>query len=503
MQMEKKYIDTVSKEHIKSLGQFFTNYDIASFMCQWLSPTKSLLDPAVGNSIFFRKIKEFNPFCECTGYEIDTNILEYFGNPSKGTIYNDDYLLNGWNERYDAIVCNPPYNRFQQINNRDNIIKSIYDHTGLKCSGYTNLYVLFLIKSIFQLSDIGRLAYIIPSEFLNSKYGKVVKDLMVRDRLLRAIINFENNNDLFHNATTTCCIILIDKEPKKYVEFYCLSSIDELKNLCIGDDLSSSYNVTYEHLTVTEKWRKFLYMENSTHYHNLTDVSKFCYATRGIATGANDYFCFTNSKLKENNIPLSATSKCICHSSDIRSLFFTDIEFNKLADSNKQVYILDVSEKTNDLVDYLEKGIANGIDKKYLPSCRTPWFSMEKKKPAPIWVSTACRKSIKFIRNLTDTKTLTTFHSVFVNAKYISDTNLLFCYFITPIAQEILRENRKELGNGLDKFQPNDINNAQMLDISVISENDKYRIMDIYSMLINNLSEAYINELNSIFLRYL
>ena len=73
----------------------------------------------------------------------------------------------------------------------------------------------------------------------------------------------------------------------------------------------------------------------------------------------------------------------------------------------------------------------DSINKKYLLSCRSPWYSMEQKPIAPIWVSTACRDGLKFIRNLANVNSLTTFHSVFINEPYEKDINVIFCYFLT------------------------------------------------------------------------
>ena len=128
---------------------------------------------------------------------------------------------------------------------------------------------------------------------------------------------------------------------------------------------------------------------------------------------------------------------------------------------------------------------------------------MEQKPIAPIWVSTACRDGLKFIRNLANVSSLTTFHSVFINEPFEKDINIIFCYFLTPIAQSILRENRKELGNGLEKFQPNDLKTAKMLDITLLSADDYERINLIYYNMIDNYNSTQIDELNEIFSSYL
>ena len=166
--------------------------------------------------------------------------------------------------------------------------------------------------------------------------------------------------------------------------------------------------------------------------------------------------------------------------------------------------MLDISiEDCETIKAYINEGIVAGVNKKHLPSCRTPWYSMEQKAVAPIWVSSACRNGIKFVRNLAGAKSLTTFHSVFVHGDFADDVDVIFSYFLTPIAQTIIRENRKELGNGLEKFQPNDLNAANMLNISVITEDDRTKIINIYNEIVLDNRSALLDELNTIFLSYL
>ena len=59
------------------------------------------------------------------------------------------------------------------------------------------------------------------------------------------------------------------------------------------------------------------------------------------------------------------------------------------------------------------------------------------------------------------------------------------------------------MGNGLEKFQPNDLNAANMLNISVITEDDRTKIINIYNEIVLDNRSALLDELNTIFLSYL
>lgn len=501
--MERTYINTISQEHVKKFGQYFTDEHIAEFMVDWVcKDAKNALDPAVGNSIFFKKIVQNHKNCILEGYEIDEKILNFFGNPTNANIHNLDYLTNDWDKKYDAIVCNPPYNKFQSIDNRKEIIAKIFDNTGVKFSSYTNLYIYFLLKSIYQLSARGKLAYIIPTEFLNSKYGEQIKEILIEKKLINSIINFENDSELFFNATTTSCILLLDKSLKDEIKFYNLKSIDELN--VINDKYC--IKVKYENINAKEKWRCYLKHENNNRnneYKNIKKISEFCSVKRGIATGDNAFFCLSKSKMKQYKIPIQSVSNCICKSADVFNPIFQESDFETLKENDKTVFLLDINENDECLIkDYISIGISKGVNKKYLPANRKKWYIMEQKNIAPIWVSSACRDRIKFVRNLTNSKSLTTFHSIFINKKYEKDTDLIFCYFLTPIAQNLINNNRKELGNGLNKFQPNDLNSADMIDLDIITKDDRQNILNIYDDMKSKYNYNQIEKINDIIAKY-
>ena len=504
MEKERAYSNYVSKEHVTQFSQFFTNQKIADFMASWVSKSaKKILDPSVGNSAFFKAIRKFNKKCKMKGFELDSKILQYFGNPTLSEIEQKDYLTSDWDEKYDGIICNPPYNKFQSIKNRHEILQIINENTGIKYSGYTNQYILFLAKSIHQMSSHGRLAYIIPSEFLNSAYGFEIKQLFIQHKLLHAVVNFQKNEKIFFNAVTTCCIIFLDREEKDHVDFYSIEDIDELTSIDIDSPSTKVKQISYDKLDAKDKWRTYLNNEEKRNYKNLTNFSYFCTVSRGIATGDNEFFCFSPSKAKTNRIPQKCFSKCICRSADIISNVFTEKEFQKLMDSDKNVLLLDIDERNKELVkDYIAKGIRKGVNQKYLTKTRKVWYSMEQKNVAPIWITTANRGGLKVVRNTSTAKTLTTFHSIFVNELFYKYIDIIFCYLLTPIAQEILRNNRKELGNGLEKFQPGDLNSAKVVDFLQISKQDLEKIKKISKNTTGNIDIQSINELDKIFRSY-
>ncbi len=517
---EKEYTRLVSAAHRKKFAQFFTPFPVARFMAAWILANKHLktvLDPAFGLGVFARAIREQNKDCRIKGFDIDTCILEravnLFSNDSFTDIQLNDYMFNDWEHHYDGIICNPPYFKFHDYENKTTL-KIIEKKLGLRLNGFTNLYSLFLLKSAYQLNPGGRAAYIVPSEFLNSDYGKMVKSYLINNKLLRYIIIFDFEANVFDDALTTASILLFANDNEKSeVEFIQIKTPDELEKL--GARLSNyprtkpKNAISFSALNPDIKWRAYYQKQNAAKYKNLVPFATFGKVVRGIATGANQYFAFNLSKAKQHGIAETYLLPCINKAIDVRGCFFTQNDFEELKQQDKNIYILNITDPAQPhLKKYLEMGMAQGIHKKFLTASRSPWFALENRPPAPIWVSVFNRTGLRFVRNEASISNLTTFHCVYpAQAGFFNlvNTDLLFAYLMTSMAKEIFEDNRREYGNGLQKFEPNDINKALMPDLSLLEKDIEYQILDLYEKykksVLEGLPDETLTELiNGIFL---
>jgi adenine-specific DNA-methyltransferase len=513
---EKEYSQFISVEHRKKFAQFFTPYTIAQFMTKWILGNKHLktvLDPAFGLGVFARAIRKDNTECIIKGFDIDCNILrqatKIFEQDNNTSILLKDYMFNDWENKYDGIVCNPPYFKFHDYENKTTLIE-IEDKLGLKLNGFTNLYTLFLLKSAYQLNEGGRAAYIIPSEFLNSDYGKLVKSYLIKNKLLRYIIIFDFEENVFDDALTTASILLFanDKE-KSEVEFINIKTLDDLFALQTKiqsyPHFKSENAIAFSELNPGIKWRAYYQKQNAIRFKNLVSFSTFGKVVRGIATGANEYFIFNCHKANQFNIAEKYLLPCITKSSDIEGAFFTKDDFENLKKRDRFIYLLNAKEPNESSVKYyLEKGEKEEVHKKFLTASRNPWYSLENRPPSPIWVSVFNRNGLRFIRNEAMISNLTTFHCIYLNMFSAQKVDLLFAYLLTDISKDIFNDNRREYGNGLQKFEPNDINKSMMVDINSIDAETEQKIIDLYheyrkSELQKQPNKILLDNINSIF----
>ena len=306
-----EYARHIGDSHRKSFGQYFTHPDVAEFMTRWVldSGKTSLFDPAFGLGAFRATIPQ-DSHAKFSACEVDSKIIEFWkqktGERSE-FIAVEDYLLS-WGRSHANIVCNPPYMRFQKFLNRDIVFREFRRHVGIKISGYTNTASAFLLKSLSELRASGRLAYIMPLEFLNTGYGSLVKEKLIESGHLFAILSFDCEKDIFPDAITSVGIILYDKAVRyTSVRFYVVESITQLK---IFDDLEPVSDVPFEKLDSQSKWLPLFQKQGCTvDPTNTTTLDSFGRFSRGIATGANEFFVLRPSVAKEKG--LNRESECI------------------------------------------------------------------------------------------------------------------------------------------------------------------------------------------------
>lgn len=513
MELEKKYSKNTDLEHRKKFAQFFTPQPIADLMSDWLlgnGNCKTILEPAFGLGIFSRTLLNKNPNLNIKGFDIDETILKeaktHFDSFNNVSLNLEDYMFNDWENKYDGIICNPPYLKFHDYDNKQ-ILQEVENKLKFKFNGFTNLYTLFLLKSVFQLNKEGRAAYIIPSEFLNSDYGKLIKEYLIKTKTLRHLFVIDFKENVFDDAMTTASILLLAND--NYNSEIHISTIDSKSDLQLIKSYIDSYpkgkgefSFAPKDLDPTIKWRKYYQVQNSINYNNLVPFSTYAKVVRGIATGANEYFTFKPSKAKEFNIPESNLLPCICKAKDVKTNFFTSEHFKNLIKKDELTYLFNGQQsKSEEVENYIKKGEQEEINEKFLTKSRKPWYALEKRPPAPIWVSVFNRNGVKFIRNEANISNLTTFHCVYsTNSDLFSKVSidLLFAYLLTDVSKDIFSDNRREYGNGLKKFEPNDLNKSKMLDLSILSESKVEEILELYSNYRQSENEKYIAEIDLI-----
>ncbi len=437
-----------------------------------------IYDPAFGLGAFYLASRAMGCTARFRGSDLDSAILNFWCARTQApnlSLSQEDYLLK-WGQGHAAIVCNPPYMRFQKFLSRDRVLEAFNQHLGLALSGYTNIASAFLMKSISELADGGRLAYLMPLEFLNTGYGTVVKEYMLSQGKLHALIRLDCEKEVFPDITTSIGIILFEKTSNRDVTcFYVVRQLEELETLF---QRTPENIVSQCELQAQEKW--FHYFEPSAIQVNseyLVPLSSYGAFSRGIATGANEFFVLKPSQIASIGLSTADVVACITKSSQVKHPIFADRHWHDLLLRDAAVYLLNLNTHlSGQALEYIRHGEKLGFDRRYLTRTRKPWYRIEWRCPAPILFGVFSRDGYKVVRNYTKAINLTCFHGFQPNLFGTRFVDYLFLYFLSSAGRKIMNLNIRKYGDFLDKFEPNDLNQALVPSIEWFSSIEQERV---------------------------
>ena len=454
------YLRSVENAHRKEFGQFFTPQEVADFMVHWVlrSGEKGVHDPAFGLGSFLHALSG-EARLNFSGSEVDPEMLKFWKaripDSLAASVRQEDYLLS-WGREFGNIVCNPPYLRFQNFANRKTVFEKLR-RAGVNVSGYTNSASAFLLKSLIELRQGGRLAYIMPLEFLNTGYGIAVKRQLLEGSHIAALIKLDCERDVFPDATTSVGIILYDSARHfGSVRFFNVQSLEMLSAVLDSDPTAE---VGYGELDPEDNWLP--HFDNCT-FIDSTDfvpLTQYGHFIRGIATGANKFFVLKQSGVKENRLSTADVTPVIAKSAQITSPIFTDIDIGDLIKNDARVLLFRPDTPlSNSAHSYIQYGERKGFNQGYITRHRHPWHKLERRQPAPLLFSVFSRGGYKVVRNKTSVLNLTCFHGFQPNIwgeKYLDH---LFLYLLSPVGRRVASLFKRQYGDGLDKFEPGDLN---------------------------------------------
>ena len=200
------------------LGQFFTPPHIVEAMWRLKHNCGQVLEPASGKNIFLHSPRAQN--IPITTLEIDPslNIPPQTSHNNHINHNNTDFFDYPLSQKFDTIIGNPPYVRFQDILPSTHtkitaFLKSLpnpSDNPVPHFDNRTNLYLFFIYKAILHLNDNGELIFITPRDFTKATSAKNLNEFLYNNG---TITHFRDYGDtkIFHNATPNCAVWRFEK----------------------------------------------------------------------------------------------------------------------------------------------------------------------------------------------------------------------------------------------------------------------------------------------------
>ena len=414
----------------KLRGAYYTPLPLAKKMVQMFlkeDNIKNVLEPSCGDGVFLDALISYG-YLDCLeeimAIEIEkktTDILkervkEFAKIKVKNQDFFDFYETNKDN-KYDLILGNPPYIRYQYLTeNQRELMSEILTSQGMKSNKLINTWVGFMVACIKMLSDNGRIAFVIPAEILQVVYAEDLRLFLANTLSKITLITFEEL--VFPDIEQEIVVFVGEKgEEEKGIRIIELNNLDELEKF----DISSNGFQKLQH--VHEKWTKYFTSDQENKMvseirldERFQKLSEVALINVGITTGNNKYFSVKQEVVEQYGFQ-DVVRPLIGRSAHAHSVYFRRNDWIENVDAGKAAYLIvfpetPYEEYPDQHKEYIELGEKNGENKGYKCSIRERWYRIPS-----VWVPDAFflrRNNLypKFVLNCCEAVSTDTMHRI-------------------------------------------------------------------------------------------
>lgn len=454
----------------KLRGGFYTPDPIASFILKWGingSSDYDILEPSCGDGVFLKQLKENNHnFKSVTAIEFDdveAEKAEKIKLKNKPVINTDFHLYcNETAERFDLVVGNPPYIRYQyfQEDQQNEAIK-VFNRAKLKYSKLTNAWVSFVVGSSLLLKEKGKIGFVIPAELLQVSYAQQLREFLAHFYNKINIISFEKL--VFPDIQQEVVLLLCEKNgsDSHLIEHLELKDASELENLDVNRLKSPTKKIDFK----SNKWTYYFleqeeidFLDQIATKRNIPTIGNYANVEVGITTGSNDYFTVPLPVVEAYDLKEYA-KPMVGRSVQVNSVIFTnaDWQLNRQTKAKAHLLVFPAKEKINGhkgANSYIRLGESMGVNKGYKTGIRDDWYVIPSIKLSDALFIRRNNLYPRLILNEAKAYTTDTMHRVFM--KNDTDKNAFISSFYNSLSLAFSEIVGRSYGGGVLELMPSE-----------------------------------------------
>lgn len=480
----------------KLRGGYYTPDKISEFITDWAvkAAADTILEPSCGDGSFLNAITHRLKILGATRQEVKKNVIGVeldSAEAEKAAQYGTTVVCKDFfsyfrevvddKKKFDAIVGNPPFIRYQNFNEEyREIAFTLMNKYGFKPNRLTNIWLPFLLLSCNALKPNGRLGMVIPAELFQVDYAAEARQFLSGffDRL--TIITFKQL--VFDDIQQEVVLLLGERGCEKHrIRIVELNNIEDLisqgqkcldaaeqKQLDTGKDKWVKYYLTNEELQLLKK------LDHDSRISNATDLYE---VNVGLVSGENDFFILNRSVVAEHNLE-STVLPIVSRSEQLKGIQLKEKDFDCLIDAGKKVFFFapgnaEVDDLTKEQKEYIEYGEENGYNKNYKCRIRPKWYYVSSTWDADAFLIRQAHLYPRMILNKKNALVTDTLHKVrFLQGVQGECVAAAFLNTYTFALSEILG---RSYGGGVLTFEPGEMRKfripmrgAEQLDLSKI-----------------------------------
>lgn len=382
-----RLIETQSEQKLR--GGFYTPEPIANFILRWAingSASYDILEPSAGDGVFLKQIKENGyGYKSITAVEIDEEESKKIKQIclKNISVLNMDFhtFCNVSPQKYDLVVGNPPYIRYQYFNrHQQNEAEKIFKNVNLRYSKLTNAWVSFFVGSAILLKEKGKVGFVLPAEILQVSYAEPLREFISSFFSKINIVSFKKL--VFPEIQQEVVLLLCEKSraDSHLIEHIELEDVKSLDNMDVTKLKSPSKRIDFK----SNKWTFYFldqkeidFLEEISLEDSIPVIGDYADVEVGITTGANSFFTVPASIVEEFKLK-SYAKPLVGRSVQVNSLVFTKEDWKQNVNSESRAYLLtfptlDELKKNKKALEYLILGEQANIHRGYKCRIRDEW----------------------------------------------------------------------------------------------------------------------------------
>ncbi|MGI8856617.1 MAG: N-6 DNA methylase [Thermomicrobiales bacterium] len=373
------------------------------------------------------------------------------------------------NTRFDVVVGNPPFIRYQHFDERYRkpafeIMRSV----GLKPTNLTNIWVPFVVAATLLLSDSGRLAMVLPAELMQVGYTAQLRRFLADHYAAITIVTFRKL--LFSGAQQEIVLLLASRKAVGRGGIDVVEMDDDHQLAAFDFQTHDQYALkSMDHST--EKWTQYYLSENEiqllrrlSHNTPLLRFGDIASVDVGVVTGNNTFFIVNGDQAAQAGIE-PYTVPVVGRSFQLPGLRYgkADLAHDKAANTRcLLVYPPNEDKETlsTEIVTYIEKGESQEVHKGYKCSIRKRWYIVPSVRTPDAFLFRQINRYPKLILNETDATSTDTIHRVcFREREFAAPTIARFHNSMTFAFAEVIG---RSYGGGVLELEPNEADNLPL-----------------------------------------
>ncbi len=445
-----------------------------------------VLDPCVGSGHLLAACRTRLQILSLTrsvvaslvGFEVDSSAAQRARKllgPNADIVERDFLLDVPGSERYDVVVCNPPYDRHHDIPKwyKIRLREMIQAECGVVPSGLSSEYVYFIFKAAAVLRKGGRMAFIIPDELFQANYNNRLWAFLKGHFQIEAVIRFTPTLPIFPGIMTTTCVFLARKrrpianQRTRFVSVWQWPGYLDLVAAAKKLRQDRSYSWGRVEIGRVQKFQGSAMTEEprclsgpDARLGLVFDVH------RGLATGDNGFFLLSAPRAESLGIPRSVLVPVVRHATDLNGFVFDSLRLRELILSGAPNLLFSPRQVAGKKVlDYIRLGEALQINNSRLCESRRPWYAVKRGSP-PVAFCTYMRRGLPiFSINRANAYAINTIHGLFpkrgskVSGKTVAR---IIEYLNSSRASTAIESCTRTYSGGLKKLEPGDVERIRL-----------------------------------------